>query len=139
MNLTDSQAHSHSNHPHRPHQAVLFAVASGSAGVALLLAGTNALTAFLGLFNLILYTHAYTPLKRTSITNTWLGSVVGAIPPAMGWTAATGELGAGSFYFFLAFKMFEVFFCYFLFFFFLKLFLCYLFEAQIQMFSDDLN
>ena len=31
-------------------------------------------------------------MKRLSITNTWIGSVVGAIPPVMGWTACTGSL-----------------------------------------------
>lgn len=31
-------------------------------------------------------------MKRLSIVNTWIGSVVGAIPPLMGWTACTGSL-----------------------------------------------
>ena len=55
----------------------------------------NPLTGALGLFNIFLYTCCYTPLKRVSIANTWVGAVVGAIPPVMGWTAATGSLDAG--------------------------------------------
>jgi len=34
----------------------------------------------------------YTPLKPVTHYNTWVGAVVGAVPPLMGWTAAGGEL-----------------------------------------------
>lgn len=56
----------------------------------------NGLSAALGLLNLGLYTCVYTPMKRISIANTWVGSVVGAIPPLMGYTACTGSLDAGA-------------------------------------------
>lgn len=56
----------------------------------------NPLTAALGIANILLYTAAYTPLKRVSIANTWVGSMVGAIPPVMGWTACTGSLDPGA-------------------------------------------
>ena len=36
-------------------------------------------------------------MKRYSILNTWVGSVVGAVPPLIGWTAATGSLDIGAF------------------------------------------
>ena len=72
-----------------------FAAVSGSVGVGLLYTAVNPLTAALGLFNLGLYTMAYTPMKRLSTSNTWVGSVVGAIPPMMGWAAATGALEPG--------------------------------------------
>jgi protoheme IX farnesyltransferase len=71
-----------------------------SAGVAIL--GTlylglvvNWLTAFLGAFTLTSYIFVYTPLKRVSTICTIIGAVPGAIPPLMGWTAATGALSAG--------------------------------------------
>lgn len=80
-----------------PLHAVTFAVITGSAGVTLLLFGVNPLTAALGTFNLALYTLVYTPMKRYSILNTWVGSIVGAIPPMMGWTACTGMLEPGAF------------------------------------------
>ena len=36
-------------------------------------------------------------MKRLHWTNTWIGAVVGALPPMVGWTAATGgSLGAGA-------------------------------------------
>ena len=35
-------------------------------------------------------------MKRISIVNTWAGAVVGAIPPMMGWAAATGSLDPGA-------------------------------------------
>ncbi|KAK0152789.1 Protoheme IX farnesyltransferase, mitochondrial [Merluccius polli] len=75
-----------------PLHAVSFALACGVPGVALLTLAVNPLTGFLGALNIFLYTCCYTPLKRLSIANTWVGSVVGAIPPVMGWTAATGSL-----------------------------------------------
>ena len=56
----------------------------------------NPLTSCLGLANLVLYTCVYTPLKRVSIVNTWAGSVVGAIPPLMGWAACMGTLDSGA-------------------------------------------
>lgn len=73
-----------------------FALACGIPGVTLLTLGVNPLTGFLGALNIFLYTCCYTPLKRLSITNTWVGAVVGAIPPVMGWTAATGSLDLGT-------------------------------------------
>ncbi|XP_078081558.1 protoheme IX farnesyltransferase, mitochondrial [Mustelus asterias] len=79
-----------------PLHAVSFAVACSVPGIALLTLGVNPLTGALGAFNIFLYTCCYTPMKRLSILNTWLGSVVGAIPPVMGWTAATGTIGIGA-------------------------------------------
>lgn len=79
-----------------PLHAVSFALACGVPGVALLTLAVNPLTGFLGALNIFLYTCCYTPLKRLSITNTWVGAVVGAIPPVMGWTAATGCLEPGA-------------------------------------------
>ncbi|XP_075848276.1 protoheme IX farnesyltransferase, mitochondrial [Microtus pennsylvanicus] len=79
-----------------PLLAVSFATCCAVPGVALLTWGVNPLTGALGVFNIFLYTCCYTPLKRISIANTWVGAVVGAIPPVMGWTAATGSLDAGA-------------------------------------------
>ncbi|MCL4132703.1 UNVERIFIED_CONTAM: hypothetical protein GTU68_001257 [Idotea baltica] len=77
-----------------PLHAVLFGLTCGASGIAVLFFGVNGLTAALGFTNLLLYTSVYTPLKRVSISNTWLGAVVGAIPPLMGWTGCTGILNA---------------------------------------------
>jgi protoheme IX farnesyltransferase len=64
------------------------------AGVGVLGARVNLLTAALGAATVLLYVGVYTPLKRMTTLNTIVGAVPGAIPPVMGWTAATGALGA---------------------------------------------
>lgn len=78
-----------------PLHALGFASGAGLTGVLMLYFGVNPLTAGLGAFNLAFYTLAYTPMKRLSVYNTWVGSVVGAIPPMMGWTACTAALDPG--------------------------------------------
>jgi protoheme IX farnesyltransferase len=75
-----------------PTHATGFAVVTGIAGPALLWTVVNPTTAFLGAANVALYAGAYTWMKRRSIWNTWLGAVVGAVPPLMGWTACGGKL-----------------------------------------------
>lgn len=53
--------------------------------------------ALLALGNIGLYVGVYTPLKRIHPINTWVGAIVGGIPPMIGWTAATGgEFGPGA-------------------------------------------
>ncbi|QRV75465.1 UbiA family prenyltransferase [Ceratobasidium sp. AG-Ba] len=75
-----------------PGHAAAFGLVSGTTGVALLAACVNPLTAALGAFNIFLYSGVYTYMKRRSILNTWVGAVVGAIPPLMGWAACGGHL-----------------------------------------------
>jgi len=74
-----------------PLHAAAFASITGVAGPAILWT-VNPVTAVLGLGNIVLYAGAYTWLKRSSIANTWVGAVVGGIPPLMGWTACGGQL-----------------------------------------------
>ncbi|CAF0757679.1 unnamed protein product [Adineta ricciae] len=76
--------------------AIGFATVTLISGVTLLTLGCNTLTGLLGLSNFLLYTSVYTPMKRKHIINTWLGSIVGAIPPVMGWTACTGSIDSGA-------------------------------------------
>nr|CAB3473211.1 unnamed protein product [Digitaria exilis] len=52
----------------------------------------NGLAAGLAASNLVLYAFVYTPLKQIHPVNTWVGAVVGAIPPLLGWAAASTEL-----------------------------------------------
>ncbi|KAG0265497.1 Protoheme IX farnesyltransferase, mitochondrial [Actinomortierella ambigua] len=79
-----------------PLHAWLFGSVTGFTGTALLAAAVNPLTAALGLSNLVLYAGVYTPMKRMTIANTWVGAIVGGIPPMMGWAAATGSLEPGA-------------------------------------------
>lgn len=71
-------------------QAVTFAGITGTIGVAALHMGVNPTVAALGALNIILYAGVYTPMKRLSVANTWVGALVGGIPPLMGWAAASG-------------------------------------------------
>ena len=64
-------------------EAVTFGVLAGTTGVATLFSLTNPVVAALGGANIILYAGPYTFSKRYSEWNTWIGSVVGAIPPVM--------------------------------------------------------
>ncbi|UNI24872.1 Heme o synthase [Purpureocillium takamizusanense] len=74
-----------------PAGAALFAVLAGATGVGALYFGVNPTVSFLGFSNIVLYAGIYTPLKGVTAFNTWVGAVVGGIPPLMGWAAAAGE------------------------------------------------
>ncbi|KAK8518518.1 hypothetical protein V6N12_017664 [Hibiscus sabdariffa] len=52
----------------------------------------NMLAAGLAASNLVLYAFVYTPLKQIHPVNTWVGAIVGAIPPLLGWAAASGQI-----------------------------------------------
>ncbi|KAJ7032480.1 farnesyltransferase [Mycena alexandri] len=75
-----------------PLHAAGFALVTGVAGPAILWGMTNPTTAILGASNILLYSGLYTWMKRRTIWNTWVGSIVGAIPPVMGWTACGGQI-----------------------------------------------
>ncbi|XP_039037852.1 protoheme IX farnesyltransferase, mitochondrial-like [Hibiscus syriacus] len=74
-----------------PH-AVTWAASVGIAGTALLACKANMLAASLAASNLVLYAFVYTPLKQIHPVNTWVGAIVGAIPPLLGWAAASGQI-----------------------------------------------
>jgi protoheme IX farnesyltransferase len=78
-----------------PQAALGFGVVMSALSVPVLTFGVNALTGLLGAISLVLYAFVYTPLKRRTTGALFIGAVPGAIPPLMGWTAATGNLGAG--------------------------------------------
>jgi protoheme IX farnesyltransferase len=62
------------------------------AGIALLWVFTNPLTTWLGILSMVLYVFAYTPLKRVGPIAVFVGAIPGAMPPLLGWTAATGSI-----------------------------------------------
>ena len=78
-----------------PWVAVAIGLGVPSLALPALASFTNGLTAALGALALFLYVVVYTPMKRTSSLALFVGAVPGAIPPLMGWTAATGRLDAG--------------------------------------------
>ena len=72
-------------------ESIAFGVALGVLSIAIL-ATINPVTAGLGLFALLSYLLVYTPLKRRTSLALLIGAVPGAVPPLMGWTAATGTI-----------------------------------------------
>jgi protoheme IX farnesyltransferase len=51
---------------------------------------TNLLTGTLTLLTAVAYVGIYTPLKRMTVVNTFIGAFPGALPPLIGWTAIRG-------------------------------------------------
>lgn len=81
--------------------ANIYAVALGSLGFLILVLYVNVLTALLGLICLFCYVVIYGYAKRTTWHSTLIGSVVGGIPPAAGYAAATGRLDSAALWLFL--------------------------------------
>jgi protoheme IX farnesyltransferase len=76
----------------QPGPALIFAIAISLAGFTELWFGANPLAALLGLITLLTYLFIYTPLKQRSPHSTTFGSVPGAMPPLIGFAAASGTL-----------------------------------------------
>jgi protoheme IX farnesyltransferase len=77
-----------------PEAALVFGTALCCAALPLLFLAGNALTGILAAVAFFSYVAVYTPMKRQSAVALFVGAVPGAIPPLMGWTAATGRLDA---------------------------------------------
>jgi protoheme IX farnesyltransferase len=73
-------------------EAFVIATVSGVIGVAMLFY-LNTLTGVLGVLALFSYVAIYTPLKRITPWAVFVGAFPGAIPPMLGWVAATGTFG----------------------------------------------
>ena len=79
-----------------PAVALYLGVFMALSGCFLLLFYVNLLTAFLALQSTFLYVLVYTPMKRLTWWNTSVGAIPGAMPPLMGWAAATDNLSLGA-------------------------------------------
>jgi protoheme IX farnesyltransferase len=77
-----------------PKVAMVFGVVLGLVSVPSLTFFVNPLTGLLGALALISYVAMYTPMKRKAPSALLVGAIPGALPPLMGWTAATGRLDA---------------------------------------------
>ena len=80
----------------RPAEALALGVSLSISGVGYLTMTCNALSATLAALTIVIYIFGYTPLKRASTANTFVGAIPGAIPPMIGWAAARGTLDAGA-------------------------------------------
>ena len=81
----------------RPAEATLFGALLTGAGIALLTALCGPLAALVAFATWASYLFLYTPLKRRTHLATLVGAVPGALPPVIGWAAASGRLEPGAF------------------------------------------
>ncbi|MGI9028017.1 MAG: heme o synthase [Candidatus Saccharimonadales bacterium] len=72
--------------------ALLYASLLGVLGTAILGYFTNLLTMFITLTGFVFYVVIYGYWKRKSVHGTLVGSVSGAVPPVVGYTAVSGQL-----------------------------------------------
>ena len=79
----------------KPEWALVYCIVLVVLGTGLLTFFVNVQTGVLGLLLLVLYDFVYTPLKRVTWLNTFVGAVPGAMPPLCGWVAATGTIDLG--------------------------------------------
>lgn len=73
-------------------EAKVFTGVIGLLGLTILALSTNWLTVALSLLSLVLYGFVYTPLKRVGPVAVFVGAIPGALPPLLGWVAATGHI-----------------------------------------------
>ncbi|MBV8866076.1 MAG: protoheme IX farnesyltransferase [Acidobacteriaceae bacterium] len=72
-----------------------FGISLSTIGAAYLFVTVNALASALAVFTLTTYLLVYTPLKRKTPLCTLVGAVPGAMPPLIGWAAASGSITSG--------------------------------------------
>jgi heme o synthase len=80
----------------QPKEALVFGVALSVAGALDLYFTAGPLAAGLGVATCLSYLLAYTPLKKRTVWATFVGAFPGAVPPMIGWVAASGSLDRGA-------------------------------------------
>lgn len=78
-----------------PQHGWIFCMVTGYAGLSMLALLVNLPAAGLALATMLIYVLLYTPMKAHTTLNTLVGAVVGAIPPMIGWVAASGMITTG--------------------------------------------
>ncbi|MEX1189481.1 MAG: heme o synthase [Bacteroidia bacterium] len=73
-------------------EALIFSGVIGLLGIGILWYFMNPLSGILGIAALVSYVAVYTPLKRVTPFAVFVGAFPGAIPPMLGWVAATGVM-----------------------------------------------
>lgn len=75
-----------------PHAVLVFGVVLSVAGTIYLAVSAGPLASLLALLTLLSYLFLYTPLKRETPLCVLVGAFPGAMPPLIGWAAASGRL-----------------------------------------------
>lgn len=73
-------------------EASVFAILLLFIGFSILFITTNTLTVLISMLSMLLYSFVYTPLKRVGPIAVFVGAIPGALPPLLGWVAATGMI-----------------------------------------------
>lgn len=76
----------------QPVQGLIFSMSLIIGGLAYLILMVNPVAGMVSLATTASYLFAYTPLKRISALNVFVGAVPGALPVVGGWAAATGTV-----------------------------------------------
>ncbi len=92
----------------RPGEARVFGALLTISGLVLLASVCGALAALVAFATWASYLFLYTPLKRKTHLSTLVGAVPGALPPVIGWAAASGRLEPGAFILFAIIFLWQV-------------------------------
>ena len=76
----------------KPNAVLVFGIALAGIGSTYLAATVNLLASMLAILTLLTYLFLYTPLKRKTPLCVLVGAFPGAMPPLIGWAAASGRL-----------------------------------------------
>jgi protoheme IX farnesyltransferase len=80
----------------KPQAVLIFGIALAAIGSVYLAATVNWFASALAVLTLLIYLLLYTPLKRKTPLCVLVGVFPGAMPPLIGWAAATGRLNLGA-------------------------------------------
>src|SRR5258705_4571509 len=78
----------------KPQVVLVFGIALAGIGSSYLAATVNLLASMLAVLTLLTYLFLYTPLKRKTSLCVLVGAFPGAMPPLIGWAAASGRLNS---------------------------------------------
>jgi len=88
--------------------ALIFGVALGILGSLLLIFFTNLLTLCVALSGFVIYVFFYSLLKYRTMYGTEIGSIAGAVPPVVGYTAVSHQLDGGALLIFLVIALWQM-------------------------------
>jgi len=91
-----------------PQRAIIFAIVLGLLGTLILALFTNLLTVVVALFGVFVYVVLYSFSKYRTIYGTLIGSIAGAIPPVVGYSAASGHFDAAALILFIMIAMWQM-------------------------------